>query len=114
MDEGQGFKARPDLHCSLSGETTLRLEANRERTATCELPLAASGKQRVRIGFKLGEDARLHLQRGHDRRQGSGGSQSGQVSALPYFEKTIAGRTNPARRSYGSSGSPLEALDRTP
>ena len=55
VDEGQGFKARPDLHCSLSGETTLRLEADRERTATCELPLAASGKQRVRIGFKLGE-----------------------------------------------------------
>jgi hypothetical protein len=55
VDEGQGFKARPDLRCSLSGETTLRLEADRERTATCELPLTASGKQRVRFGFKLGE-----------------------------------------------------------
>jgi hypothetical protein len=55
VDEGQGFKARPDLHCSLSGETTLRLEADRERTASCELPLATSGRQRVRLGFKLGE-----------------------------------------------------------
>ena len=56
VDEGQGWKARPDLHCRLAGEAaTLRLEADREHTATCDLPLAAATKTRVRLAYKLGE-----------------------------------------------------------
>lgn len=56
VDEGDGFKARPDLHCRLAGEaTTLRLEADREHTATCDLSLASSAKTRIRLAYKLGE-----------------------------------------------------------
>lgn len=56
VDEGQGFKARPDLHCRLAAEgTSLRLEADREHTATCDLPLTASAKTRIRLSYKLGE-----------------------------------------------------------
>jgi hypothetical protein len=53
VDEGQGFKARPDLHCNLAAGPTVRLEADREATLSCSLPL--SGTPRVRLGFKLGE-----------------------------------------------------------
>ena len=53
VDEGQGFKARPDLHCQLAEGSTLRLEADRETTLQCSLPVTE--KQRVRLGFKLGE-----------------------------------------------------------
>ena len=53
VDEGQGFKVRPDLHCKLAEGATLRLEADREATLHCSLPV--SGTQRVRLGFKLGE-----------------------------------------------------------
>ena len=55
VDEGQGWKARPDLHCRLAGEATLRLEADREQTASCELSLAPSVKTRIRLAYKLGE-----------------------------------------------------------
>lgn len=56
VDEGQGFKARPDLHCRLAAlGTSLRLEADHERTATCDLPLTASAKTRIRLSYKLGE-----------------------------------------------------------
>ena len=56
VDEGQGWKPRPDLHCRLAGEAaTLRLEADREHTATCDLPLTAAAKTRVRLAYKLGE-----------------------------------------------------------
>ena len=56
VDEGQGFKVRPDLHCRLAAEgTSLRLEADRERTATCDLPLATPAKARIRLSYKLGE-----------------------------------------------------------
>jgi hypothetical protein len=57
VDEGQGFKVRPDLRCSLgSGAAAVRLQADREMTASCELPpLSGSGRQRVRLGYKLGE-----------------------------------------------------------
>src|SRR5262245_64553377 len=38
VDEGQGFKARPDLRCRIANsENALRLEADREFTGTCEL-----------------------------------------------------------------------------
>ncbi len=53
VDEGQGFKARPDLHCKIAEGPTVRLEADREATLHCSLPV--SGKQKVRLGFKLGE-----------------------------------------------------------
>lgn len=53
VDEGQGFKARADLSCRLAEASTIRLEADREATLTCSLPL--SGTPRVRLGFKLGE-----------------------------------------------------------
>ena len=53
VDEGQGFKARPDLHCKVAEGSTVRLEADREATLHCSLPV--SGKQRLRLGFKLGE-----------------------------------------------------------
>lgn len=53
VDEGQGFKARPDLRCKVGEGATLRLEADRETTLSCSLPV--SGKQKVRLGFKLGE-----------------------------------------------------------
>ena len=56
VDEGQGFKARPELHCRLAGEAaTLRLEADREQTTTCDLSLAPSTKTRIRLAYKLGE-----------------------------------------------------------
>jgi hypothetical protein len=51
VDEGQGFKARPDLRCTLGEGATLRLEADREKALSCSLPV--SGK--VRLGVKLGE-----------------------------------------------------------
>jgi len=52
VDEGQGFKPRADLHCKLAEGATLRLEADRAVTASCELPV--SGK-RIRLGYKVGE-----------------------------------------------------------
>jgi hypothetical protein len=56
VDEGQGFKARPDLRCRIANtDKSLRLEADREFTGTCELPLAPSPKLRVRLGYKDGE-----------------------------------------------------------
>jgi hypothetical protein len=54
VDEGQGFKVRTDLHCALSG-APLRLEADREATATCELPLSTTGQTKVRFGYRVGE-----------------------------------------------------------
>ncbi len=53
VDEGEGFKARTDLVCKLAEGATLRLEADRTLTASCELPV--TGKQKVRLGFKQGE-----------------------------------------------------------
>jgi hypothetical protein len=56
VDEGQGFKARPDLRCRIANtDDGLRLEADREFTGTCELPLAPSPRLRVRLGYKTGE-----------------------------------------------------------
>lgn len=56
VDEGQGWKARPDLRCRLANtEKALRLEADREFTGTCELPLAPSPRLRVRLGYRSGE-----------------------------------------------------------
>ena len=55
VDEGSGFKARPDLHCRLAEGASLRLEADHPYTATCDLPLAVSGKTRIRLAYKLGE-----------------------------------------------------------
>jgi hypothetical protein len=53
VDEGQGFKARPDLHCKLADGASLRLEADRSQTLSCSLPVTE--KQRIRLGYKLGE-----------------------------------------------------------
>jgi hypothetical protein len=56
VDEGQGWKARPDLRCRLTNsDKGLHLEADREFTGTCELPLAPSPRLRVRLGYKHGE-----------------------------------------------------------
>lgn len=56
VDEGQGFKARPDLHCRIANtDTGLRLEADREYTGTCELGGAPSGSFRLRLGYKQGD-----------------------------------------------------------
>lgn len=56
VDEGQGFKSRPDLHCRLAGDATvLRLESDREQTATCDLSLDATAKTRLRLAYKTGE-----------------------------------------------------------
>ena len=56
VDEGQGWKARPDLRCRLANtDKALRLEADREFTGSCELPLAPSPRLRVRLGYKHGE-----------------------------------------------------------
>jgi hypothetical protein len=56
VDEGKGFKARPELRCHLAnGDATVRLEADRELTASCELPISAAGRQRVRFSYRLGE-----------------------------------------------------------
>ena len=53
VDEGQGFKAREDLQCRLANtERGLRLEADREFTGSCELPLTPSPRLRVRLGYK--------------------------------------------------------------
>jgi hypothetical protein len=54
VDEGQGWKARPDLSCRLA-DTTLRLEADREYSGTCELALPASRPLRFRLGYRHGE-----------------------------------------------------------
>ena len=56
VDEGQGWKARPDLRCRIANsDKALRLEADTEFTGTCELPLAPSPRLRVRLGYKHGE-----------------------------------------------------------
>jgi hypothetical protein len=56
VDEGQGFKARPDLRCRIANtDKALQLEADREFTGSCELPLAPSPRLRVRLGYKHGE-----------------------------------------------------------
>jgi hypothetical protein len=55
VDEGSGFKVRPDLHCRLAEGTSLRLEADHAYTATCDLPLAVEAKTRIRLSYKLGE-----------------------------------------------------------
>jgi hypothetical protein len=56
VDEGHGFKVRPELRCHLAnGDAAVRLEADRELTASCELPLPTAGRQRVRFGYRLGE-----------------------------------------------------------
>jgi len=56
VDEGQGFKARPDLRCRIANtDKGLRLEADREFTGTCDLPLVPSPRLRVRLGYKAGE-----------------------------------------------------------
>ncbi len=56
VDEGQGWKARPDLRCRLANtETALRLEADREYTGTCELALPATPHLRVRLGYRHGD-----------------------------------------------------------
>jgi hypothetical protein len=56
VDEGKGFKPRPELRCHLSnGDAAVRLQADREVTASCELPLPAAGRQRIRVGYRLGE-----------------------------------------------------------
>lgn len=56
VDEGQGWKARPDLSCRLANtETVLRLEADREYTGICELALPASRPLRFRLGYRHGE-----------------------------------------------------------
>jgi len=56
VDEGQGFKARPDLECRIANsDHALRLEADREFTGACELALPATSKLRVRLAYKQGE-----------------------------------------------------------
>lgn len=56
VDEGQGFKARPDLRCRIANaDNALRLEADREFTGSCELLLVPSPRLRVRLGYKTGE-----------------------------------------------------------
>jgi hypothetical protein len=53
VDEGHGFKARPDVRCRIANtDTGLRLEADREYTGTCELDGAPSGSFRLRLGYK--------------------------------------------------------------
>jgi hypothetical protein len=53
VDEGQGFKARPDVHCRIANtDTGLRLEADREYAGTCELLGLPSGSLRLRLGYK--------------------------------------------------------------
>ena len=57
VDEGQGFKARPDLRCRIANtDNGLRLEADHEFTGSCELPLAPAPRLRVRLGYKHGGD----------------------------------------------------------
>jgi hypothetical protein len=56
VDEGQGFKVRPDVHCRIANtESALRLEADTEYTGTCELGGAPSGSFRLRLGYKQGD-----------------------------------------------------------
>ena len=56
VDEGQGWKARPDLRCRIANtDKALRLEADREFTGSCELALQPSPRLRVRLGYKHGE-----------------------------------------------------------
>jgi hypothetical protein len=56
VDEGQGWKARPDLRCRIANiDNGLRLEADREFTGSCELPLEPSPRLRVRLGYRHGD-----------------------------------------------------------
>lgn len=56
VDEGQGWKARPDLRCRIANtDKALRLEADREFTGSCELRIPVSSRVRVRLGYKQGE-----------------------------------------------------------
>ena len=64
VDEGQGFNARPNLRCRIANsDDLLRLEADREFTGSCELPLVPSPRLRVRVGYKAlkhgGESPRI-------------------------------------------------------
>ena len=54
VDEGQGWKARPDLSCRLA-DKAVQLEADREFTGSCELALPASRPLRFRLGYRHGE-----------------------------------------------------------
>jgi hypothetical protein len=56
VDEGQGFKARPDLQCRIANtDHALKLEADREFTGSCELALPPAPKVRVRLAYRQGE-----------------------------------------------------------
>ena len=55
VNQGQGWKERPDLRCRLANtETALRLEADREFTGSCELSIPGSKDLRVRLGYRQG------------------------------------------------------------
>ena len=54
VDEGEGFKPRPELECRLANTPSgLHLEADRAVETSCELPLEKAGKVRVRVAYKV-------------------------------------------------------------
>jgi hypothetical protein len=54
VDEGDGFRARPDLSCALAeGGKSLTVTPDKAVVASCEIKLNRPGKSRVRLEYRL-------------------------------------------------------------
>jgi len=54
VDEGDGFRARPDLSCALADRgKSLTVTPDKAVVASCEIKLDRPGKSRVRLEYRL-------------------------------------------------------------
>ena len=54
VDEGDGFRARPDLSCAQAGGAkSLTVTPDRAVVSSCEIKLDRPGKNRVRLEYRL-------------------------------------------------------------
>jgi hypothetical protein len=54
VDEGEGFRARPDLSCALADQgKSLTVTPDKAVVASCEIKLERPGKSRVRLEYRL-------------------------------------------------------------
>jgi hypothetical protein len=54
VDEGDGFRARPELSCALAeGGQSLTVTPDKAVVASCEIKLQRPGKTRVRLDYRL-------------------------------------------------------------